>query len=58
MKDTEADGAIQRLFEGEIESVVQCTKINFESASKELFTVLQLPLQESNSIEGAIKSFL
>ena len=58
MKDTEADGAIQRLFQGEIESVVQCTQINYESASKELFTVLQLPLQESNTIEGAIKNLL
>lgn len=40
MKNTELDGEMARLFEGEIESVIQCTNIEFESTKKELFTVL------------------
>ncbi len=49
---------MNRLFEGEFESVVQCTNIQFESVKKELFTVLQVPLTESNTIEGAILKLL
>lgn len=58
MKGTEWDSALNLLFEGEIESVVSCTNIAYESCQKELFTVLQVPLQESNTIEGAIKKLL
>lgn len=58
MKGTQMEGELSRLFEGEIESVVQCTNIEFESVSKDKFTVLQVPLTESNTIEGAIKKLL
>ena len=49
---------MNRLFEGEIESVIQCTNIKFESIRKEKFTVLQIPLTESSTIESAIKKLL
>jgi len=58
MKNTKLEGELARLFEGEIESVIQCTNIQFESVSQELFTVLQVPLTESNTIEGAITKLL
>ena len=58
MKGTNSDGVLNLMFEGEIEQVVQCTNIKYESCVKELFTVLQVPLQESNTIEGAIKNLL
>ena len=58
MKGTQADGTINRLFEGEMEKVIKCTKIKYESVTKELLKVLQLPLQESNTIEGALKNML
>jgi len=44
MKGTKVDGTLNLMFEGEIEQVVQCTNITYESCSKELFTVLQVPL--------------
>lgn len=44
MKGTSVDRLLNDMFEGEIEQVVQCTNINYESSSKELFTVLQVPL--------------
>jgi len=40
MKDTKTDGVLNLMFEGEIEQVVQCTNVDYESCSKELFTVL------------------
>ena len=58
MKNTTNDGTLNLMFEGEIEQVVKCTNIKYESCVKELFTVLQVPLQESNTIEGAIKNLL
>lgn len=58
MKGTQLEGELSRLFEGEIESVVQCSNIVFESTSKELFTVLQVPLTESNTIENALRKLL
>jgi ubiquitin carboxyl-terminal hydrolase 7 len=58
MKGTVLEGELSRLFEGEIESVVQCSNIEFESTSKELFTVLQVPLTESNTIENALRKLL
>ena len=58
MKETEVDGTMNKLFEGEIESVITCTNIQYESVQRELFTVLQVPFLESDSIEGAIKKLL
>ena len=31
MKDTKVDGTMNKLFEGEIESVITCTNIQYES---------------------------
>jgi hypothetical protein len=31
MKNTEVDGTYSRLFIGEIENVIKCTKVEFES---------------------------
>ena len=36
--------------------MLKCTNIDYESVKKESFTVLQLHLQESNTIESALKS--
>jgi len=44
MKNTTNDGTLNLMFEGEIEQVVKCTNIKYESCVKELFTVLQVPL--------------
>ena len=55
MKGTEEERVYQNLFYGEKESVLKCTNIDYESVKKESFTVLQLYLQESMTIEKALK---
>jgi hypothetical protein len=40
MKDTEVDGTYNRLFVGEIENVIKCTKVQYESNRVESFANL------------------
>ena len=58
MKGTPMEHCMQNLFEGEIESVVRCTNIHFESVRPEKFSILQVPLQDSDTLEGAIGKML
>ena len=55
LKHTDEESVYQSLFYGEKENVLKCINIDYESASKETFTVLQLHLQESMTIEDALK---
>lgn len=54
--NTSEDRIYKKLFFGEKESVIKCANIDYESVQKESFTVLQLHLQESNTIEEALRS--
>ena len=56
MKGTDEEKFYTRLFTGERENVIKCTNIDYESATKESFTVLQLHLQESKTIQSALRS--
>jgi hypothetical protein len=40
MKNTEYEDTFRKTFQGEIESVVRCKNVEFESVNKEEFTVL------------------
>ena len=51
LKGTPEEKVYRNLFTGEKENVIKCLNIDYESATKESFTVLQLHLQESNTIE-------
>ena len=56
LKGTLEEALFTSLFFGEKENVIKCTKIDYESVRTETFAVLQVHLQESNTIEGALKS--
>ena len=56
LKGTEEERLYQDLFFGEKESVLKCNNIDYESVQKESFTGLHIPLQESNTIEEALKN--
>ena len=44
------------MFYGEKENVIKCTNFNYESVTKEAFTNLSVHLQESNTLEEALRS--
>lgn len=56
LKNTDEDRLYRTLFYGQKENVIKCVNIDYESARKESFTCLQLHLQESNTIEEALRS--
>ena len=55
MKGTEQDKVFRDLFYGEKESVLKCTNIDYESSTKESFSKLDIHLQQSSTIEDALK---
>ena len=56
IKDTSEEHIYRKLFYGEKEQVIKCVNIDYESSKKESFFVLQLHMQESNTIEAALRS--
>jgi hypothetical protein len=44
MRGTPVSGTYSNLFEGELENVVSCTQVNYESVRKESFNCLQLSI--------------
>jgi ubiquitin C-terminal hydrolase len=58
MKGTRLDGTYAKLFVGKTEQVIQCTNVKYSSNKFESFTALNVPLQESQTIEQALKSIL
>jgi len=56
LKGSSLDEKYRRLFYGEKESVIKCCNINYESATKESFSNLSVHLQESTSLEQALRS--
>lgn len=56
MKGTQVSGTYSQLFEGSLESVIQCLNVNYESSRRETFNCLQLPC-ESGNIEEAFRKY-
>lgn len=46
----------KHLFFGEKENVIKCCNVSYESISKESFNNLSVHLQESNTLEEALRS--
>jgi hypothetical protein len=40
MQDTDINGTYSRLFEGELQNVIKCEKVNYESVRDEKFYTL------------------
>ncbi|CAK0850787.1 unnamed protein product, partial [Prorocentrum cordatum] len=62
MKGTPMDGAIKRLFEGEVESYIECVDVDYRSTRSETFYDLQLNVRneagkELLSLEEALLDF-
>lgn len=57
LKDNQLlDERFRSLFYGEKESVIKCSLINYESVTKETFSNLSVHLQESTSLQDALRS--
>lgn len=50
------DEKYRRLLYGEKESVIKCCNLKYESATKETFSNLSVHLQESTTLENALRS--
>jgi ubiquitin C-terminal hydrolase len=46
------------LFEGKLQSVVQCKKITFESTRDDVFNTLQLSVKGNKTIEESIRQYV
>ena len=55
LKGTTSEKQFFHLFYGEKENVIKCTEISYESSTKESFTNLSVHLQESNTLEDALR---
>lgn len=55
MRGTPQENEFDRLFNGHRESVIKCTEIDYESVKKETFTSIQIHMQESDTLENAIR---
>lgn len=58
MQNTDAQATYKNLFEGKLQSVVQCPKINFESTRDEVFNTLQLSVKGNENIEDSIRQYV
>ena len=56
LKGKEEEKLYHSLFYGMKESVLKCTNIEYESAQKETFNLLHVPLPESSTLEDALKN--
>jgi ubiquitin C-terminal hydrolase len=62
LRNTPGDGAIQSLFEGQVESFIECLDIEFKSTKRESFYDVPLNVRDSlgepvGTIESAIREF-
>ena len=55
MKGTQFEGEFERLFNGQRESVIKCTNIDQESVTNDAFSHIEIHLQESSTLENAIR---
>lgn len=55
LKGTSKEGELERLFNGQRESVIKCTNVEYESVRSETFSSIQIHQQESGTLEDAIK---
>lgn len=59
MRGTAVSGTYSNLFEGELENVVRCENIDYESSRKETFNCLQLSIsEECQTIEGSLRQYV
>lgn len=58
MKDTPADGVIQRLFVGKIKSYIRCINIDYESSREEDFYDLQLDVKGCKDIYQSFSKYV
>lgn len=58
MKRTNVDGAIKRLFEGQVRSFVQCVHVDFQSFRDESFYDLQLDVKGCKDIYASFRKYV
>ncbi len=58
MQDTDINGTYSRLFEGELQNVIKCEKVNYESVRDEKFYTLQLNVKGNQTIEQSVQQYI
>lgn len=56
IKGRAEDSLFRHLFYGQKENVIKCDHVKFESVTKETFANLSVHLQESDTLEEALRS--
>lgn len=59
MRGTPVSGTYSNLFEGELENVIRCTNVEYESVRRESYNCLQLSIsQENTTIQDSLKRYV
>ncbi|KAI7847583.1 hypothetical protein BDC45DRAFT_541802 [Circinella umbellata] len=58
MKNTPADGAIKKLFEGKMKSYIKCINVNYESSRLEDYYDIQLNVKGCKNLEESFKDYI
>ncbi|OZJ04728.1 hypothetical protein BZG36_01825 [Bifiguratus adelaidae] len=58
MKNTPADGATKRLFEGKMKSYIKCINVDYESSRVEDFYDIQLNVKGCKNVEESFKEYI
>ncbi|KAI9484595.1 cysteine proteinase [Zychaea mexicana] len=58
MKNTPADGAIKKLFEGKMKSFIKCINVNYESSRSEDYYDIQLNVKGCKNLEESFKDYV
>ena len=54
MEDTDVHGTYSKLFEGKLQNVIKCEKVDYESVRDEKFNTLQLSVKGNRTIEESV----
>ena len=58
MQDTDVNGTYSKLFEGKLQNVIKCEKVDYESVRDEKFNTLQLSVKGNKTIEDSVKQYI
>ena len=60
MEGTPVSGTYSQLFEGDLENVIKCLNVNYESSRSETFNCLQLSIggDDCSTIEDSLKKYV
>ena len=58
MENTSVQGTFTELFEGELQNVLKCINVDYESARKEKFITIQLNVKGNQTIQDSFREYI